>query len=124
MVRVDYVDPLPVTPGGNCYILLFTDRFSRRADLYGVSSAAEFTAKGTADILVNKHAPLRGCPVSFLSDNGQARLLQPVTCRFNTSGGMRKNTTSAYHPNGNGAVVCVNHTIAQMLAIVCNERQD
>ena len=26
--------PMPVTPKGNPYILLFTDRFSRRADVY------------------------------------------------------------------------------------------
>ena len=27
-VSVDYFDPLPVTPRGNAYILLFTDRFN------------------------------------------------------------------------------------------------
>lgn len=32
-VSVDYFGPLPVTPRGNTYILLFTDRFSRRADI-------------------------------------------------------------------------------------------
>ena len=52
-VSVDYFGPLPITPRGNSYILLFTDGFSRRADMYAVS-AAEFTAEGTAGILVNK----------------------------------------------------------------------
>ena len=56
-VRVDYFAPLPVTPGGKSYILHFTDRFSFRADMYAVS-AAELTAEGTADILVNKYIPL------------------------------------------------------------------
>ena len=37
---------------------------------------------------------------------------------------MRKIATSAYHPNGNGGVERVNHTMAQMLAMVVNERQD
>ena len=37
--------------------------------MYAVS-AAEFTAEGTADILVNKYIPLWGRPVSLLSDNG------------------------------------------------------
>ena len=54
---VDYLGPLPITPKGISYILLFTDRFSRRADMYAVS-AAEFTIEGTADILVNKYIPL------------------------------------------------------------------
>ena len=38
--------------------------------------------------------------------------------------GVRKLATSSYHPNGNGGVERVNHTMAQMLAMVVNERQD
>ena len=38
--------------------------------------------------------------------------------------GVRKIATSAYHPNGNGDVERVNHTMAQMLAMVVNERRD
>ena len=37
---------------------------------------------------------------------------------------MRKIATSAYHPNGNGGVKRVNHTMVQMLAMFVNERQD
>ena len=55
-VSVDYFGPLAVTPRGNSYILLFTDRFSRRADMYAVTGA-EFTAEGTADVLVNQYIP-------------------------------------------------------------------
>ena len=58
-VSVDYYGPLPVTPRGNTYILLFTDRLSRRADMYAVT-AAEFTAEGTANILINRYIPLWG----------------------------------------------------------------
>ena len=36
---------------------------------------------------------------------------------------MRKLATSSYHPNGDGGVERVNHTMAQMLAIVVNEQQ-
>ena len=42
-VSVRYVGPPPVTPRGNIYILLFTDRFSRRANMY-VVTAAEYAA--------------------------------------------------------------------------------
>ena len=68
-VSVDCFGPLPVTPRGNTYILLFTDRFSRRADMFPVT-AAEFTAEGTANILVNQCIPLWGCRRTMLSDNG------------------------------------------------------
>ena len=36
-IRVDYFGPLPTTPRGFSYILLFTDRFSRRANMYAVT---------------------------------------------------------------------------------------
>ncbi len=121
-VSVDYFGPLPTTPRGKAYILLFTDRFSRRADMYSVT-ATEFTAEGTADIFVNRYIPLWGCPVSLLSDNGTqfcSKLSQAVYKLL----GVRKVATSSYHPNGNGGVERVNHTMAQMLAMVVNERQD
>ena len=38
--------------------------------------------------------------------------------------GMRKIATSAYHPNGNGGVERVNHTMTKMLAKVVDQRQD
>ena len=38
--------------------------------------------------------------------------------------GVHKPATSSYHPNGNGVVERVNHTMAQMPATVINERQD
>ena len=69
VVSVDFFGPLPVTPRGSTYILLFTNRFSRRADMFPVT-AAEFTAEGTANILVNQCIPLRRCPRTILSDNG------------------------------------------------------
>ena len=67
-VSVDYFGPLLVTPRGNSYILLFTDRFSRRADMFPVTGV-EFTGEGIANNLVNQHIPLWGCPRTILSDN-------------------------------------------------------
>ena len=55
-VSVDYFGPLPITDQGNSYILFFTDRFSRRADMFAVT-ATEFTAECTANIL-NRFIPL------------------------------------------------------------------
>ena len=121
-VSVDYFGPLPVTPRGNIYILLFTDRFSRRADMFPVT-AAEFTAEGTPNILVNHYVPLWGCSRTILSDNRLqfcSKLSQAVYQLL----GVHKLATSSHHPNCNGGVEWVNHTVAQMLALVVNERQD
>ena len=82
-VSVDYFGPLPITARGNSYILLFTDRFSRRADMFAVTTA-EFTAEGTANIVVNRFIPLWGCPSTLLSDKGPqfcARLATAVYAR-------------------------------------------
>ena len=121
-VSVDYFGPLPITARGNSYILLFTDRFSRRADIFAVTTA-EFTAEGTANILVNRFIPLWGCPSTLLSDNGPQFCARLATAVYKLLG-IHKLTTSAYHPSGNGGVERVNHTMAQMLAMVCNEHQN
>ena len=86
----------PVVPQirGNTYILLFTDRFSRRADMYAVT-AAEFTAEGTANILVNPYIPLWGCPHSILSDNGLQFCSKPSHAVYQLLG-VRKIATSSY----------------------------
>ena len=53
---VDSFGPLPVITRENSCVLIFTDRFSHSADVYAVS-VADFTAKTTADTLVNKYIP-------------------------------------------------------------------
>ena len=95
---VDYFRPLPVTPRGNTYILLFTDRFSHRADMYAVT-AAEFTAEGTANIPNNRYIPL--WPRSILSDNG-LQFCSKLSHAVYKLLGIPKIATSSYHPNGNG----------------------
>ena len=121
-VSVKYFGPLPTTARGNSYILLFTDRFSRRADMFAVTTA-EFTAEGTANILVNRYLPLWGCPSTRLSDSGLQFCARLATAVYKLLG-IHKLTTSAYHPSGNGGVERVNHTMAQMLAMICNEHQN
>ena len=79
-VSVQYFGLLPVTPRSNTYILLFTNRFSRRAHMFPVA-AAEFTAEGKANILVNQYMTLWGCPRTILSGNGLqfcTKLLQAI----------------------------------------------
>ena len=80
-------------------------------------TAAEFTAEGNANILVNRFIPLWGCPSTLLSDNGLQFCAQLATAVYKLLG-INKLTTSAYHPSGNGGVERVNHTMAQMLAMV------
>ena len=87
-------------------------------------TAAEFTAEGTANILVNASFLSGGShqPCYQITDSNSAHNLRlPST---NLWVGIHKLTTSAYHPNGNGGVERVNHAMAQILATVCNEHQN
>ena len=87
------------------------------------TTATEFTAEGTANILVNQYIPLWGCPRTILSDNGLQFLLQDFQAVYQLLG-VRRLATSSYHPNGNGRVERANHNMAHMLAMVVNERQN
>ena len=67
--------------------------------------------------------PLVGVPRTILSDNGPqfcSKLSQP----FYQLLGVHKLVKSSYHPNCNGGVEQVNHTLTEILAMVVNERQD
>ena len=77
--------------------------------MYAVS-AAEFTAEGTADILVNKYIPLWGCPASLLSDN-ELQFSSKLSLDVYKLLGIWKIATSAYHRNSNGGVERVNHAM-------------
>ena len=91
--------------------------------MYYAVTAAKFTAEGTADILINRYVPLWGCPRSILSNNGLqffSKLSQAVYELL----GVRKIATSPYHPKGYGRLERVNHTMAQILAMVVNKLQN
>ncbi|CAB1111666.1 unnamed protein product [Ectocarpus sp. CCAP 1310/34] len=122
VVGVDFFRPLPVTAKGNSYISLFTDRFGRRADMFAVT-AAEFTARGTAHIFVNQYMTKWGCPTTLLSDNG-LHFCSKLSMAIYEVMKIKKVTTSSYHPQTNGGTERVNHTMAQMLAVVVNEQQN
>ena len=68
-VTVDCSGSFAVTPRASTYILLFPDRFSRRADMFAFT-AVEFTADGTANILINRYVSIWRSTHSMLSNNG------------------------------------------------------
>ena len=87
--------------------MLFTDGFSRRAEMFPVI-AAEFTAEGTTNVLVNPLSPCGGtrAPYSRTTDCSSALSFHKlhISCWVCTS--LAK---SSYHPNCNGGVERVNH---------------
>lgn len=121
-IRVERFGPIPCAPHENTCILLFSDKISLRDNLH-VISVVEFTAEGTAKILVNCSIPTCGCPVSLLLDIDYqecAWSLITVCGRL----GVRNFTPNVYHPNGNRAIERGNHYLIQRVATVVHERQD
>ena len=110
-VSVNYIGPLRVTPQGNNYILLITDRFSRRADLFPVTGD-EFTGKGAANILVNKYIPPMGVSARHILGQPPPMFLQAYTQAVYQLLGVRELATSSYNSSGNGGVERVIHTLA------------
>ncbi len=87
--------------------------------MYAVT-LVEFTAEGTANILIIRYIPLWGRPRSILSDNG-LQFCSKLSLAVYQLLGVRKIVTTSYHPRGNGGVKCVNQTMTQMLAMTVNE---
>ena len=121
MVSFDYLGKLPKTQKGNEYVFLIVDLFSRHAEGYAIT-AAEKSAKGCAYILVNSYIPRWGTPHTFLSDRG-AEFTNDV-CRnvFRMLGAVKK-FTSSMHPQTNGMVERLNHTLCQMLSYLVVDNQ-
>lgn len=118
-ISMGHFGPILVTRSGYKYILLDTDRFNRQAAMYPIA-AAQFTAVGNANILVNDFIPKWGCPKSLLSDNGRQFFCELLRAGWELMG-MRKLPIRTHHPMGNGGMERVNHTMAQFLSMVVNE---
>lgn len=86
------------------------DHFSHRAAKDDIT-AAQSNAVGTADIPVNGSIPKWDCTKSLSTNNGRQFScdLLPTVCRLS---GMRKLTSSTYHPMDSGSTERVNHTMA------------
>lgn len=104
---LDHFGPLLVTRSGKKYALLVTDRFHHRVAMYA-TTVARLTAIGAVDIIANDFISKWSCPKSRLSETGKQfpSELWRVVCEVI---GMRKLTTSAYDPVGNGGTERVNH---------------
>lgn len=120
-MALDIVGPLPTTTEGNRYILVFVDHFTKLAEAVPLpDQKAETVARAFVERVVLRH----GVPQQELMDRGINFIsnLMNETCRLL---GIRKLTTTAYHPESNGAVERLNQTIKGLLShLVANDQRD
>ena len=121
MVSFDLVGPLPETNNGNVYVFLMVDLFGRHAEGYAVTKD-EKTARGCASKIVN-YILRWGRPHTFLSDRGTEFISQVSRAVYETFGTVIFKFTSSYHPQTNGMVERLNHTLCQMLSYLISDDQ-
>ena len=67
-LSTDVLGPFPETPRGDTYILVLTDHFIKRVEIFDVASQTAIT---TARIILNEVIAWFGCPYSILGDQGK-----------------------------------------------------
>jgi len=111
VVAVDLVDPMPLTPDGNSWILVLTDYFTRWTDALTIPDAS---APTVACVLDQNVFCYLGLPEQIHSDQGAQFQFQQMSdlCRLR---GVNQNRTTPYHLQGNGVVKRNNRMLSDAL---------
>ena len=110
-VGVDVLQ-LPKTFDGNCYVVVFADYLTKWVEAFPTSDQkAETIAKLFVESVVSRH----GVPEELLSDRGPNFLSELIQEICNLLG-VKKISTSGYHPQCDGLVEKFNSTLIGMIA--------
>ena len=113
LLTIDFVK-LEKGSGGNEYILVLVDHFSRFAQAYATRNKSSATV---AKKLYNDFVLRFGLPGRILSDQGR-EFENNTIGSLNKLMGVRKSRTTPYHPQGNGACERMNQTLLKMLRML------
>jgi hypothetical protein len=119
-IAIDHIGPFPMTNGGNMYILVIVDRFTRYAEAFACTDESAYT---TASIVIDKIICRYGFPRVLLSDRGSgfsSTLMQQLLKLLN----IKKIKTTAFHPKSNGGVEIINKTLKRTLKLWVNEHHN
>jgi transposase InsO family protein len=119
-IAIDHIGPFPMTNGGNMYILVVVDRFTRYAEAFACTDESAAT---TATLIIDKIICRYGFPLVLLSDRGSgftSILMQHILKVLH----IKKIKTTAYHPKSNGGVEIINKTLKKTLKLWVNEHHN
>ncbi|KFD59604.1 hypothetical protein M514_28218 [Trichuris suis] len=117
-ICLDFLGPFTETTGGNRYLLVVSDSFTKWTEAFPVKDMEGAT---TASVLVREWFCRYGLPEEILTDEGRtfvSDLMKSVCTLLD----IRRLRTSAYHAQSNGQVERFNRTLLTMLSVTVEER--
>ena len=118
-VAIDVLGPLPTTDRGNRYLLIAMDYFTKWPEAYAIPNQEAITV---AKVLVQEFFCQFGVPLEIHSDQGrnfEASVFREVCKLLQVS----KTHTTPLHPQSDGMVERMNHTIEAQLAMFVEQDQ-
>jgi hypothetical protein len=117
---MDFITGLPESDGYDA-ILVVVCRLSKMA--HYIATHTNVTAEGLAEIFVTHIFRLHGLPTRIVSDRGSVFTSKFWKC-VATKLGMRRNLSTAFHPQTDGQTERINALLEQYLRCYCNYNQD
>ena len=110
-VGVDVLQ-LPTSRKGNKYAIVFVDYLTKWPEVF---PARDQSALTIGKLLVERIIPTHGVPSQLLSDRGAA-FLSKLMYELYKLLGIKKVSTTAYHPQTDGLMERFNRTLTDMLS--------
>ena len=117
---IDILGPLPLSKKGNRYIMVSIDQFTKWVEILALPDQKAHTC---ADALLNEVIARYGCPLTIHTDQGrnfESKLFIEVCVMLEIC----KTRTTAGHPQCNGLVECMNHTLICMIKSFLRGEED
>ncbi|KZS10183.1 Uncharacterized protein APZ42_025413 [Daphnia magna] len=118
-VGIDLLGPFPLSTKGNKMIIVAVEYLTKCVELKAMSTGK---ADDVAEFFVNQILLRHGAPEQTITDRRKcftSDLTQAVVKKLHTN----HKTTSSYHPQANGGVKRMNHTLAAMLSMYVSSDQ-
>ena len=120
MLSIDFVVELPSSFGHNA-VMTVVDSVSKR--VHFIPTHTMVTAEGVARLFLHQVWKLHGLPKCVVSDRGPqfvARFTKELYCLL----GIKLASSTAWYPQTNRQMECMNQELDQYLWLFVNERQD
>ena len=117
--HMDFLGPLKKADGGEQYILLLVDSFSRWCEAFALKDQKATTV---ATVLYEQIFTRYGAPRELISDRGAQFMSKLVRALCNMFA-VKRHSTSSYHPQTNASCERMNSTIGQALRAYVKDDQ-